>query len=107
MTNRNSTTIAPAYTMICTTATKWAPSATNCTATPNSVSTRPSAAWTGFFIAMTPIAPPRIITAAEKNTTYSRNVASLTVRPPWCPSPVASVDAVARTVCSGSGARTP
>ena len=50
ITNRNSTTIAPAYTITCTAARKWASIATNSTATPNSVSTRLSAACTGWRV---------------------------------------------------------
>ena len=48
ITNRNSTTIAPAYTITCTAARKWASIATKCTATPNSVSTKLSAECTGW-----------------------------------------------------------
>ncbi len=54
--------------MICTAARKSADCATKATATPISVMIKHSAAWTGFFTVMTPIAPMRISSAHVTKT---------------------------------------
>src|SRR5580692_7619122 len=68
ITNKKSTTMAPAYTMICTAARKSADCATKATATPINVMIRHNAAWTGFFTVMTPIAPMMISSAHVTKT---------------------------------------
>src|SRR5688500_5305271 len=71
ITNRNSTTMAPAYTITCTAARKCASCATNSTATPSSVATSDSAECTGWRAKTTPSAPATMITAHTANTPTS------------------------------------
>ena len=76
MTNRKSTTMAPAYTMTCTAARKLACCSTKSTATPNSVMTSISAECTGLRATTTPMAPASTMAAAMAKVSASTVVAA-------------------------------